>query len=78
MNIAILLQYFVKSRVFIESKNTIDQQSKDSINTLQNSNFIEIMKHINSYWVENIPDMDPELLPTICLPNLQGMRSKKR
>ena len=42
-----LLEYFIKSRVFIDPK-TIDQQSKDPINTLQNNNFIETMKHINS------------------------------
>ena len=51
---------------------------KDPINILQNNNFIEIIKHINSYWVENIPDMDPKLLAAINLPNLQGIKKKKK
>ena len=36
------------------------------------------MKYINSYLVDNIPGMDPELLDAICLPNLQRMRSKRK
>ena len=44
---------------------------------LQNNNFIETMKHINSYRVENIPGMDIELLTIISLLNLQGKKKKR-
>ena len=55
-----LLNYFIKSRIFINPKNNlsiIKRPNKYIINT----NFIKTMKHINSYWVENIYDMDPKL-----------------
>ena len=66
------------NREYLLSQKIIGQQSKDSINTLQNNNFIETMKHINLYKAENIPSMDPELLVVISLQNLQRMKSKKR
>ena len=62
---------------YLLSPKTIDQQSKDPINALQNTNFNCSKKHINMKCVENIPSMDPELLATISLPNLQEMKSNK-
>ena len=69
---------FCKIKEYLLIQKTFDQKLKDLINILQNNNFIETMKHINSYRVENIPGMNLELLTTISLLNLQGMKKKAR